>query len=96
MTDRIPLAAIQSQTLTVALGTQPCRIQIDQKSTGLYFSLWVADVPIVASMLCRDRVSLVRHSYLGFVGALAFVDTQGTQDPEYTGLGTRYQLAYLP
>ena len=45
-------------------------------------------------MLCLNLVGLVRSAYLGFIGQLAFFDTQGTSDPDYSGLGTRYQLVY--
>jgi len=38
---------------------------------------------------------LVNDVYLGFSGDLEFVDTQGTDDPTFDGLGTRYQLVYL-
>lgn len=38
---------------------------------------------------------IVRSAYLGFIGDLAFIDTQGTSDPIYAGLGTRFQLVYL-
>jgi hypothetical protein len=49
----------------------------------------------VTTVLCHDRVRLVRSAYLGFVGDLAFVDTQGHADPQYQDLGSRFVLAYL-
>lgn len=91
----IPISAVPVQTFTVTLGSQQCTITITSRTTGLYFDLLVAGVQVVASVLCLDRMSLVRWSYLGFLGTLAFVDTQGFTDPVYTGLGARYQLVYL-
>jgi hypothetical protein len=38
---------------------------------------------------------MVRETYLGFIGDLSFTDTQGTSDPVYTGLGSRFVLLYL-
>jgi len=32
---------------------------------------------------------------LGFLGDLFFFDTQGSNDPTYTGLADRYLLAFL-
>ena len=90
----IPLAAVASQTLNVQLGSQQCVINLYQKSTGLFFDLVVNGVQIVTAMLCLDRMGLVRQSYLGFIGNLAFVDTQGATVPYYTGLGSRYILVY--
>jgi hypothetical protein len=37
----------------------------------------------------------VRDEYLGFIGDLAFFDTQGMTDPDWTGLGSRYILGYF-
>lgn len=50
---------------------------------------------MVAGMVCRDRVTLTRNTYGQFIGSLAFIDTQGTSDPTYDGLGDRYQLVYI-
>jgi hypothetical protein len=91
----IPLRPLPSQTLTVTPAAQQCDIAIFQKSTGLFLNLNVDGVPTVSTALCHDRVRLVRYAYLGFVGDLCFIDTQGATDPVYTELGTRYVLAYL-
>jgi hypothetical protein len=32
---------------------------------------------------------------MGFIGNLLFVDTQGSSDPTYDGLGSRFSLVYL-
>lgn len=94
MSQVIPLLATNSQTLSVRLGGQPCKVHVYQKSTGLYLDLYVADSLLVGGVVCRNGVRLVRDAYLEFVGDLAFVDTQGTDDPEASGLGTRWILAY--
>lgn len=94
---RVPIVAVPSQSLAVNLGGQQCEIKIDQKyDGGVFLSLRVDGVSVVSFGICRDRVSLVRHDYLPFVGKLAFVDTQGASDPDYRGFGTRFQLAYIP
>lgn len=90
----IPIVAVPSQSFTIQLGTQNCAINIYQLSTGLYFDLTVNNQDIVNTMICLNLVGLVREEYLGFVGQLAFVDTQGNSDPTYDGLGSRYQLIY--
>jgi hypothetical protein len=61
----------------------------------MYFDLTLNGTLIVSTMICLDRVNLVRYAYLGFIGNLAFIDTQGTTDPVYTGLGSRYILTYF-
>lgn len=96
MTVRIPIIAAPNQSLTVNLGGQICKLTILQRGTNVYLSLNANGVDIVTNSMCRDRVSIVRAKYLPFSGNLAFVDTQGHSDPDYSGFGTRYKLAYLP
>ena len=97
MTQYIPLTATPSQRCTVNLAGQLCVVQVDQKySGGVFLSLTANGKPIITSRMCRDRVGLIRSQYLPFVGNLAFVDTQGDNDPDWSGFGTRYKLAYIP
>lgn len=91
----VPIQADPNQTLTVLLAGQACRINIYQKRTGLFLELFVNDEPIIGATLCNNQVRLVRDAYLGFLGDLAFTDTQGSAAPDYTGLGTRFLLIYL-
>ena len=91
----IPLDAVSNQTFSVTLGTQSCQIKIDNKpGYGVFVSLWLAGVSIIQSSLALNRVGLVRYAYLGFTGELYFVDTQGADDPDYTGFGSRFILVY--
>ena len=90
----IPITAVAAQTFSIDLANQQCTVNLYQKSIGLFMDLTVNGTQILAGKICLDRVNVVRYSYLGFVGALAFVDTEGTSDPYYTGLGSRYILTY--
>ena len=92
----IPLIPEASQSLDVNLAGQSCRIEIYQKSVGLLLDLSVGDRYVVVGQICRDRCRLIRLQYLGFIGDLAFFDTQGANDPESSGLGSRWKLIYLP
>jgi len=96
MTQVIPLANVPYQTFSITLAGQRCKIALYQKAEGLFLDLAIGQTQIVTAMICRDRVKLLRYPYLGFVGNLAFVDTQGTSDPQYTGFDSRYVLSYLP
>lgn len=91
----IPLQAVPSQSLSVLLAGQNCQLAVYQKSTGLFLDLSMNNTPVLTTVLCRDRVKLVRQTYHGFVGDLAFVDTLGFSDPDYTGLAGRFALVYL-
>lgn len=91
----IPLQAVASQELTVQLADQVCQITIRQKAFGLFLDLAVNNTTIVAGVICQNLNKIVRSIYLGFTGDLCFIDTQGTDDPVYTGLGSRFVLAYI-
>lgn len=91
----VPLLPIPSQTLTVSLGSQVCGINVYQKTTGVFMDFSLNDVIVVGGIVCHDRNLLVRDAYFGFSGNLAFVDTQGTDDPESSGLGSRWILEYF-
>ena len=62
----------------------------------IFMDVLLAGVPI---RTCLQAVNLQRllatAQYLGFVGDFVFVDTQGSADPIYSGLGSRFQLIYL-
>lgn len=91
----VPLRALPNQTLQVQLAGQPCTINVYQQAYGLFTDLYVAGGLIIGGVICRNLNRIVRSAYLGFTGDLVFGDTQGTSDPLYTGLGSRWQLAYL-
>lgn len=90
----IPIVSVAAQTFTIQLNGQSCAITLEQKNTGLFFSMTVNNTPCVNSVICLNLVGLIREKYYGFSGQLAFFDTKGTDDPYYTGLGSRYQLIY--
>lgn len=91
----IPIADIPSQILTSTVGGQSCRLRIFTRQALLFLDLYVNDTLIVAGALCTNGGKIVRDAYLGFVGDLMFVDTQGSSEPVSPGLGSRFQLTYV-
>lgn len=91
----VPLSPVPSQTVSVVLAQQSCRISVYAKTTGLFLDLYVNDALIIAGVIGLNTVLIVRDQYLGFAGDLAFFDLQGSADPVYGGLGTRYILGYI-
>jgi hypothetical protein len=78
------------------LGGQSCAIALRSNGGNLYFDLLVNNKPIIVGSICRNRQRLlVGLNYRGFVGDFVFVDSQGDEQPEYTGLGIRWFLYYL-
>jgi hypothetical protein len=93
---RVPLQPVPNQTLAITLAQQPVQLAVRQNAGQLYLDLVLRGESIVRTRICRDRQRLLLDAqYRGFVGDFAFVDTQGTEDPKYTGLGSRWQLYYI-
>ena len=95
----VPLQPVASQTLSVALNNQACQVNLYVLGSApfehLYLDLLVSDSLIIGGVICQNLNPIVRDAYLGFVGDLMFQDTQGADDPVYTGLGSRWILNYV-
>lgn len=91
----VPTQPTPAQTLTVNLSNQACQIILSQLSSGLFMDLYVNDNLIIGGVICNNEDRIVRNLYLGFSGDFIFVDEQGEEDPNYLGLGSRFQLVYL-
>lgn len=92
---QIPLQAVPSQTFSVNLDGQDCQINLYSKFGTLYTDVYVNNAVIILGVQCQNGNRIVRSQYLGFIGDLIFVDTQGEDNPTYDGLGSRYLLEYL-
>jgi len=92
---QIALQPVPSQQTQVILDGQTCAISIYVKNQCMFLDLVVNGTQIAYAVQCKNLVSLVPTAYLGFTGWLVLFDTQGTSDPIYTGLGTRWVLLYL-
>lgn len=94
-TQVVPLTPVPSQTLSIVLAGQNCNIAVYTLSTGMFFDLEADGVVITRTNICRNLGRmLLDRGYKGFVGDFVFVDTQGADDPQYTGLGSRWLLIY--
>lgn len=91
----VPLQPVPSQSIKAVLGGQNCQILIYQKAQGCFVDINADGVDIVLGIVARDAVPLVCREYTGFIGNLLFIDTQGADDPSYSGLGDRWSLVYL-
>jgi hypothetical protein len=90
----IPVQAVPNQIFSTLLGDQSCEITLSTRAFGLYFDLSVNNTNFRNGVVCQDRNLLIRYPSLGFSGDFWFLDTQGTSDPVYTGLGTRFLFEY--
>lgn len=91
---QIPLAAIPAQRLAVTLNGQNCVLILRSLGDRQYLSLVCNGEPIFNNTLIVDRIPLKKYHYLPFVGDIACVDTQGTEDPDWQQWNTRFILVY--
>ena len=91
----VPLQPVPSQSTKVGLGGQNCQILVYQKPQGVFVDINAGGVDISVGTIARDAVPLVSREYAGFSGNLLFIDSQGSADPSYDGLGDRFALVYL-
>lgn len=92
---QIPLQAVPVQTVSVPLDGQSVQISLRQQTNGLFVDVNNNGTDVNVSVLALNRNTLIRQGYRGFSGQLMFRDTQGTSDPDYTGLAGRFELIYL-
>lgn len=91
----IPLSATPSQIVTCVLNGQNVQVSLYQKTTGMFIDCALNGVVIFSCFQVMTGVNLIQQSYYGFIGGLVMFDTQGTENPSYQGLGTRWVLGYL-
>ncbi len=91
----IQVQSTPNQTFQVQLDGQSCTLNIYQQAYGLYMDVLINGVLIIGGVICENLNRIVRSLYLGFSGDFIFVDTQGSDDPIFTGLGSRFVLIYL-
>lgn len=105
----IPLQAVPSQTLQIVLGGQNCALSLyildgydftdltlNTTNVNLYLDFAYNGIDVTETQICLNQKRLlINRQYLGFAGDFMFIDTQGTLDPQYQGLGARYVLLYL-
>lgn len=91
----VPLTPVPNQTFDIQLANQSCRLSVYQKSTGLFIDVFRDGGLVIGGVFCENKNRIVRSLYLGFSGDLMFADTQGNDNPVYSGLGARFVLIYL-
>lgn len=91
----VPLQAIPNQTVTTTLNSQVTQLNVYQTYNGLFIDVYLENTLIIGGVIAENQNRIIRSAYLGYSGDFAFIDTHGSNDPDYTGLGIRYFLTYL-
>lgn len=91
----VPLQAVPNQAVIVTLEQQLTQINVYQTIGGVFVDIYKDNALVVSGVIAENLNPIIRSLYLGYSGDFAFIDQQGDTDPYYTGLGSRYVLAYL-
>lgn len=91
----VPLQPIPNQTLQSQLDGQPVTLTVYQNAYGLFVDAYLNNVLIAGGVIGLNLVKLIRTVAGDFSGDFVFFDTQGLENPIYTGLGSRYFLVYF-
>lgn len=90
----VPLQPVPNQTVTIILSDQICKLNVYQTFYGLFMDVYVNNSLVIAGVICENLNRIVRSEYLGFVGDFFFYDTITNDDPDWTALGSQFQLLY--
>ncbi|CND00962.1 Uncharacterised protein [Yersinia frederiksenii] len=91
----VSIEPLKSQSISVSLGGQQCGIRLIQRESFMYMDLTSNGVPLIQGVPCLYGNKMVGYKYLGFVGDFVFIDNVGQSDPEWNGLGSRFDLYYI-
>ncbi|MCX8667427.1 hypothetical protein J3T99_07365 [Acetobacteraceae bacterium B3987] len=90
----IPLQPTAAQSMSCPIAGLQCQIWLRQLATGLYLDLTASTTPLLRGILCQNETDLIRNPACLLPGRLYFTDTQGHDDPIFSGLGSRFLLHY--
>lgn len=98
----VPVRNLPNQEFTTTLNNQQVRLRIYERrfrshipnDHRIYIDVILNNILLIAGAMCQHAVPIIQDITLGFTGDLAFVDTEGTDDPKSSGLGTRWLLVY--
>lgn len=93
---RIPISAIPNQQLSVVLDDQNCVIALRQIAQSVYCDLTVDDAVVFQGRICETESLINQYPSRNFHGKLFFVDTKGSDNPQYEGFNSRWLLVYEP
>jgi hypothetical protein len=62
--------------------------------TPLFIDIYLNDALVIGGVICENNNLIIKNNYFGVIGDFSFWDSQGSDDPQYTGLGSRWYLCY--
>lgn len=94
MINLIEIQDLPHQSFSVLLNEQECDITLRQMGSRIYATLSVEDELIFENVICGNACPLNGFEVLNFSGVLFFLDQNGSDAPQWEGLGSRWKLYY--
>lgn len=91
----IPLQSVANQIVKVVLAGQNCQISLNTRNDSIFVDVNVNGVDLVCNVIAQNLNQIICSQYVGFSGQLMFIDSSQSDDPVFSGLGSRYFLMYL-
>lgn len=91
----IPMEPLPNQSFNINLNGQDCRFEFVTRLKNIFMNLSVNNEPILNGIICLNGVNLIPEKYIKFNGSLYFQDLEGSLDPYFWGLGSRWVLNYV-
>lgn len=90
----VPLDALPNQNFTLEMDGKDVELEFLTRGPFLYANIKVDSQDKLNGIVCQNKCNLFLYPNIGINGKLYFEDTQGSLDPIYFGLGTRWILVY--
>lgn len=91
----VALQPVPSQIVRIVLDNQNVQLKVYDKGGRIYIDVNSDGSDIVTAALVFNGNPVRCCAYIPFRGNFVFIDVQGSENPEYIGLGSRYKLIYL-
>lgn len=92
---QIPLSKIPNQIVAVDLEEKHCVFEFITRGDKMYANKITIDDEVKArGIACLNRNNLFNFFSSGLSGELYFFDMNGSQEPKYYGLNSRWLLLY--
>lgn len=90
----IPLTAIPHQLVATIVNGQAVQIEVRQMGSSLYTSCMVDGVQINRNVRAVNHGEVLPWSDFRVGSQIEWVDTQGDDDPQFDGLGSRWLMCF--
>ena len=90
----IPIDKQPNQKFNIRLEDKDVELEFITRGLFMYANIMVQKEPLINGVICLNGVNLNQYPNTKLKGKIYFKDTQGEDDPVYSGLNDRWILIY--